>query len=257
MSESSPAHIQTTVADGVLHISFARPAKKNALNRAMYTAMADAMEAARDDNAQRVVLFSGQGSAFTAGNDIADFASSGGDVSEVSRFLKILVTYPKPVVAAVHGAAVGVGTTMLLHCDLVYVGTSARLKTPFVDLGLVPEAASSFLMPRALGSVRAAQMLLLGEAIDAETAERWGIANQVVPDDALLELAMTKAKHLATRAPNAMRLAKALMRGRTQERVAETMDEEGRIFTECLTSPEAREAMMAFMQKRKPDFSKF
>jgi len=254
---TAESNVDIQIAHGVLHLAFARPAKKNALTRAMYAALSDALEAGRDDKAVRAVLFSGRGDAFTAGNDIMDFASSGGDVKDVTRFLELLVTYPKPIVAAVHGAAVGIGTTMLFHCDLAYAGESARFKTPFVDLGLVPEAASSLLFPRSLGAVRASQMLLLGEVIDAPTAERWGMVNAVVPDTELLELAMSKAKHLATRAPQAMRQAKALIQTNTREAMIAAMHREGAIFKERLTSKEAQEAMMAFMQKRAPDFSKF
>lgn len=251
---SSTLFVETSIAEGVLHIALNRPEKKNALTRAMYTAMSDALDAARDDDAQRAVVISGKGDAFTAGNDLMDFASSGGNVDEVMRFLEVLVNFPKPVIAAVHGAAVGIGTTMLLHCDLAWAGRSARFKTPFVDLGLVPEAASSFLMPRDFGSMRAAQLLLLGDVIDAETAEVWGLVNGVVDDADVLGLALDKARHLATRAPTAMRQSKALLRAASHELVRETMYREGAIFRERLTSAEAREAMTAFFQKRKPKF---
>jgi enoyl-CoA hydratase/carnithine racemase len=254
---TTESNVDVQLADGVLHLAFARPAKKNALTRAMYNALSAALEAGREDPAVRAVLFSGQGDAFTAGNDIMDFASSGGNVTDVTRFLELLVTYPKPVVAAVHGVAVGIGTTMLFHCDLAYAGESARFKTPFVDLGLVPEAASSLLFPRNLGSARANQLLLLGETLDAATAERWGFINAVVPDADVLALAMSKARHLATCAPQAMRHVKALIQTGTQEAMIAAMHREGAIFKERLTSAEAREAMMAFMQKRPADFSKF
>jgi enoyl-CoA hydratase/carnithine racemase len=251
---SNHSLVETSIADGVLHIALNRPEKKNALTRAMYTAMSDALDAARDDSAQRAVVFSGKGGAFTAGNDLMDFASSGGNVDEVMRFLQVLVTFPKPVLAAVHGAAVGIGTTMLLHCDLAWAGRSARFKTPFVDLGLVPEAASSFLMPRDFGSMRAAQLLLLGDVIDADTAAQWGLINGVLDDAELLGFVLEKARHLATRAPTAMRQSKALLRAASHDIVRDTMLREGAIFRERLTSPEAREAMMAFLQKRAPKF---
>ena len=254
---TSPTLIQTHIADGVLHIVLARPEKKNALTRAMYTAMADALDAAASDPAQRVVVFSGAGDAFTAGNDLMDFASSGGNVSEVMRFLKVLVDFPKPLLAAVHGAAVGIGTTMLLHCDIAWAAPSARFKTPFVDLGLVPEAASSYLMPRQFGAARAAQLLLLGETIDGATAAEWGLVAGVVAEDALLATVMEKARHLASRAPSAVRESKALLKAGTRDAVHSVMMREGDIFRARLTSPEAREAMMAFLQKRRPDFSQF
>lgn len=254
---TTAAHIETTIADGVLHIVLARPEKKNALTRAMYTAMADALDAASADPAQRVVVFSGKGDAFTAGNDLMDFASSGGNVSEVTRFLKALVAFEKPLIAAVHGAAVGIGTTMLLHCDLAWAGASARFKTPFVDLGLVPEAASSYLMPRNFGTARAAQLLLLGDVIDAPTAAAWGLVNGVVADAELVDTALAKARHLASRAPEAVRQSKALLKAASKDIVDDVMMREGDLFRQRLTSPEAREAMMAFIQKRKPDFSQF
>jgi enoyl-CoA hydratase/carnithine racemase len=254
---TSPNLVETHIADGVLHILLSRPEKKNALTRAMYTAMADALDAAATDPAQRVVVFSGAGDAFTAGNDLMDFASSGGNVSEVMRFLKVLVDFPKPLLAAVHGAAVGIGTTMLLHCDIAWAAPSARFKTPFVDLGLVPEAASSYLMPRQFGAARAAQMLLLGETIDGATAAAWGLVAGVVPEESLLTTVMEKARHLASRAPTAVRESKALLKAGTRDAVRDVMMREGDIFRARLTSPEAREAMMAFLQKRRPDFSKF
>ena len=249
--------VRATVTDGVLHLQLNRPDKKNALTRAMYTALADALDAARVDPAQRVVLFSGAGSAFSAGNDIADFAASRGRVDEVARFIGLIVDYPKPLVAAVHGAAIGLGTTMLLHCDLAWAAPSARFKTPFVDLGLVPEAGSSLLMPRAFGYVRAAQMLLLGDTLDADTAAAWGLVNGVVSEAELLAVATAAARKLATRAPAALRAAKALMRGNIRAEVLAAVQVEGDRFKEHLTSPEAMEALTAFMQKRAPDFSRF
>lgn len=249
--------VRASLSEGVLHLELNRPAKKNALTRAMYTVLSDALEAARDDAAQRVVLFSGAGDAFTAGNDIADFAASRGRLDEVARFITLLVDYPLPLVAAVHGAAVGIGTTMLLHCDLAWAAPSARFKTPFVDLGLVPEAGSSLLMPRAFGYARAAQLLLLGDTLDADTAALWGLVNGVVPEGELLAVATAAARKLATRAPSALRAAKALMRGNLRAELLATVQVEGERFKEHLTSPEAVEALTAFMQKRAPDFSRF
>jgi enoyl-CoA hydratase/carnithine racemase len=252
---TTPSHVTATREDRVLHLVLDRPAKKNALTRAMYMALADALTAAADDPAVAVVTLSGSGDAFTAGNDLADFASSGGDVSEVMRFLFALVDFPKPVLAAVHGAAVGIGTTLLLHCDLAWAAPSARFRTPFVELGLVPEAASSYLMPRQFGAARAARLLLLCETIDAVEAADWGLVAGVVAEDALHATVREKARALAAKAPEAVRASKALLRAPTREAVLAVMRREGDLFNARLTSPEAREAMMAFLQKRPPNFA--
>ncbi len=252
-------HILTTRQDHILHIQFNRPDKKNALTLAMYTAVSAALEQAATDSSVRVILFSGSGDSFTAGNDIADFMQNPplSEDSPVFRFLRVLTTAAKPIVAAVHGAAVGVGTTMLLHCDLVYLGASARLQTPFTRLALVPEAASSYLLPRLMGHPRAAELLLLGDPVPAQKAYEMGLATAVVPDDALAQTAHAKALQLASLPPQAVRTAKALMKRATAAVVAETMQVEGREFAAHLQSPEAAEAFQAFMQRRPPDFSQF
>lgn len=245
--------IQTSQTDGILTIAFNRPAKKNALTGAMYAAIADALEAAESDSAVRVVVFTGNGGAFTAGNDLHDFLQSPpqGEDSPVFRFLRAISTASKPLVAAVSGVAVGVGTTMLLHCDLVYLGASAKLSLPFVNLALVPEAASSLLLPAMIGHHRAAELLMLGEPFDADTARAHGIANAVFPDAQVLAEAMQVAARLAARPPTALRLTKQLMR-RSRGDVAGQMAAEGEHFRAQLQSAEAREAMMAFLQKRPP-----
>jgi enoyl-CoA hydratase/carnithine racemase len=249
------SEILTAKADGILTITINRPEKKNALTSAMYAAMADALEAAETDAAVRVIVFAGNGGAFTAGNDLQDFLNNPpqGDESPVFRFLRAISTASKPLVAAVNGVAVGVGTTMLLHCDLVYVGTDARLSLPFVNLALVPEAASSLLLPAMIGYHRAAELLLLGEPFNAETAKDYGIANAIFPDARVLPEAMQVAAKLAAKPPTALRLTKQLLR-QTRGDIAGQMAAEGVHFRSQLKSAEAREAMTAFFEKRPPKF---
>lgn len=253
-------HILTQQQDGVLHIVLRRPEKKNALTNAMYAAIADALEAAQTDPAVRVVLFRAEGDCFSAGNDIMDFASvatSAADFASmpVARVLKALAFAEKPLVAAVQGAAVGIGTTLLLHCDLVYAAEDAQLSTPFINLALVPEAASSLLMPARIGHVRAYAMFALGEKLSGVEAVRLGLANAAVPADQLAETALTAARALTQRPPEALRLSKRLMRD--AETYARIMEVEGAQFMARLRSPEAQEAFAAFLQRRTPDFTKF
>jgi len=248
--------ILTAQADGILTLTFNRPDKKNALTSAMYATLADALEAAETDAAVRVILFTGNGGAFTAGNDLQDFLNNPpqGDNTPVFRFLRAISTASKPMVAAVSGVAVGVGTTMLLHCDLVYAGESAKLSLPFVNLALVPEAASSLLLPAMVGHHRAAELLLLGEAFTPATAKDYGIVNAIYPDDKLLAEATAVARKLAAKPPTALRLTKQLLK-RTKGDVAGQMAQEGEHFRSQLKSAEAREAMTAFFEKRPPKFS--
>ncbi len=251
--------ITTRVADGVQTITFDRPEKKNAITVAMYAALADAFRSAQDDAAVRVILLVGQPGIFTAGNDLEDFLKSppSGDESPVFRFLRGISTAEKPIVAAVRGAAVGVGTTMLLHCDLVYAGRGARFSLPFVHLGVCPEAASSLLLPQMLGYHRAAEMLLLGEPFGAEEAKEIGFVNAVLDDDAVLAHAEAQAAKLAALPVSSIRTTKWLMKGDHGTDVASRMQKEGQAFREMLSSPEAREAFSAFLEKRKPDFKQF
>jgi enoyl-CoA hydratase/carnithine racemase len=247
--------IQTSQADGILTIAFNRPDKKNALTSTMYAAIADVLEAAGTDDAVRVVVLTGNGGSFSAGNDLQDFLRNPpqGEDSPVFRFLRAISTAAKPLVAAVTGVAVGVGTTMLLHCDLVYAGAGSRLSLPFVNLALVPEAASSLLLPAMIGHHRAAELLMLGEPFGAETARAYGIVNAVFPDAEVLAEAMKVAARLAAKPPTALRLTKQLMRqGRGD--VAAQMAAEGAHFRTQLQSAEAREAMTAFFEKRPPKF---
>jgi enoyl-CoA hydratase/carnithine racemase len=257
--------IKTGVLNGVATIEIARPDKKNALTQAMYTAMSDALDAATADHAVRAVLFTGQPGIFTSGNDLEDFMQRGReggggsavDDTPVGRFLMTLARFDKPVVVAVTGAAIGIGTTMLLHSDLVYVSDEARLVMPFVSLGLVPEFASSLLVPQLMGGRRAAEKLLLGEPITPEQAVEFGIANAVLPAGEVANHARRMAERFNAMPPAAVREAKRLMRAPQRELVEQTIRTEGRIFGERLKSPEAMEAFQAFFQKRKPDFSKF
>ncbi len=245
--------------EGVWGICIDRPGKKNALTIAMYSALEEAFLRADADASVRVILIKGAEGCFTSGNDLADFMNSPpeGESSPVFRFLATISQVEKPIVAAVQGPAVGIGVTMLLHCDLVYAGQSARFLLPFVNLGLCPEAASSFLLPRLSGHQRAAEVLLLGEPFSAEKAREMGIVNAVCPDDTVLEIAMTQAARLASQPPASVRLTKALMKKPWTSAVKEAMSEEGRLFIERLASPEASEGIKAFFERRKPDYSRF
>lgn len=251
--------IKTGVHNGVATIEIARPEKKNALTIAMYQAMADALRAAAADAAVRAVLVTGQPGIFTSGNDLEDFMQrppQGAD-SPVAQFMGALLEIDKPVVAAVTGAAIGIGTTMLLHCDLVYASDEARFAMPFVSLGLVPEFASSLLLPALLGPRRAAERLLLGDPFTAETAVECALANAVLPAGEVVGHARRVAERFNALPPGAVRDTKRLMRRAGREAVLAAMRAEGEIFSARLRSPEAMEAFQAFFQKRKPDFSKF
>jgi len=242
--------------DGVLEVRFNRPEKKNALTRDMYETVSSAFERADADPAIRVVLLTGTGDTFTSGNDVKDFQGTNSRPRGGSRFLPAISSLQKPLIAAVNGAAIGVGTTMLMHCDLIVAARSARFVMPFTSLGLVPEAASSLLVPRLLGHQRASAMLLLGEPLDAATALEWGLVNRVVDDAALMDTAREMAQRLAALPPQAVRLTKRLIKHGVSD-VAGRIQEEIGLFTERLASPEAQEAFAAFMEKRKPDFSRF
>lgn len=236
----------------VLEIRFARPAKKNAITNAMYGALADGLEAAERDDGVRVVLFTAEGDLFTAGNDLMDFAAQGAGQHSgprhVERFLQRIINAHKPLVAAVQGHAVGVGTTMLLHCDLVYVAETARLTTPFVDLGLVPEAASSLTIPARIGHVRAFALLGLGEPILGKDAVTMGLANAACPAGEVEAKARAAAHALAAKPAEAVRLTKMLMRDRDALNARNL--KEGELFGQRLRSPEAVAAFQAFFQKR-------
>jgi enoyl-CoA hydratase/carnithine racemase len=250
--------VLTELNGGVLTVTLNRPEKKNAITQAMYAALAAATERARTDDAVRVLLFRAAGDSFSAGNDIADFiaigSSGGGQVVDapVFHFLKALADLDKPAMAAVRGRAVGIGLTLLLHCDMVVVAEDALLSAPFVNLALAPEAASSLLLPMVLGHQRAFEIFALGEPIDGRTAQAWGLANRAVPADQVDALAAELAAKVAARAPNSIRKTKRLMRD--SERLWALMQEEGEAFGSQMSSPEAMEAFMAFTQKRAPVF---
>ncbi|RTL16389.1 MAG: enoyl-CoA hydratase [Burkholderiales bacterium] len=251
--------IKTYTVNGVATIEIARPEKKNAITQAMYQAMADALRAADEDKAVRAVLITGQPGIFTSGNDLEDFmaAPPRGADAPVFQFMQALVGCGKPVVAAVTGAAIGIGTTLLLHCDLVYVADEARLAMPFVGLGLVPEFASSLVVPQLMGNRRAAEKLLLGDPFTGAQAVECGIANAVLPGSEVLNHARRIAERFNHLAPGAVRDSKKLIRDPQRPTVQEAIAREGEIFGARLRSPEAMEAFQAFFQKRAPDFSKF
>jgi enoyl-CoA hydratase/carnithine racemase len=255
---SMAEHISVSIQDRVLTIRMDRPEKKNALTRGMYLGLVDALHQAQGDAAVRVVLICGSQDCFTAGNDLVDFANAQlGESSPAILFLQTLAAAQKPVLAAVGGVAVGIGTTMLLHCDLVFAATAARFQLPFVNLGLCPEAGSSLILPRLMGHARAAELLFFGEPFDAETARGLGIVNQVLPETELLSRAADRARQLAEKPPAALRATKALLKQQAADAIADAMTRETRQFAALLQGPEAKEAMAAFIARRKPDFSRF
>jgi len=251
--------IESECAGGILTLRFNRPEKKNALNLRMYSELAAALRRAEQDDAVRVVLFTGSGDSFTSGNDLSDFlgAPPTGLESPVMQFLIALSEARKPLVAAVNGAAVGVGVTMLLHCDLVYAAEGASFQMPFINLGLCPEAGSTLLLPRMMGHQRAAELLFLGESFSAGKAREVGIVSELCPGAELPAFARAQALKLAAQPAAAVRLAKSLLKGEYAAGLKETILEEGAQFVARLKSPEAAEALQAFMQRRKPDFSRF
>jgi enoyl-CoA hydratase/carnithine racemase len=250
--------IKTANVDGVATIEIARPEKKNAITGAMYAAMADALDAAKADDSVRAVLITGQPGIFTSGNDIEDFMQRPPALTESPAlvFMKALIGCDKPVVAAVTGAAIGIGTTMLLHCDFVYVSDEARLAMPFVSLGLVPEFGSSLVVPRLLGNVRAAEKLLLGDPFTGADAVEAGIANAVLPANEVVRHARRVAERFNSLPAGAVRETKRLLRRAGSAELLETIAVEGAAFAARLQSAEAKEAFSAFFQKRKPDFSR-
>ncbi len=245
-------HVLVSRDGPVLEVRFNRPQKKNAITNAMYGALADAIECAESDDEVRALLFTAAGDFFSAGNDINDFAAQSAGAFEaprhVGRFLEKVICAEKPIVAAVQGHAVGVGTTMLFQCDLVYVAQQARLTVPFVDLGLVPENASSLTMVERLGHARAFALFGLGEPLNGKDAAAWGLANAALPVAEVEPRAREAARMLASKPPQAMRLTKRLMRNR--ERLLARMQEEGDLFAERLRSPEAAAAFSTFLQRR-------
>lgn len=261
MTESQAPLILTDVQDRVMTIRLNRADKKNALTQGMYTALEQAITEAAGNPEVRVVLIAGSGGSFCAGNDLQDFLkldhNTPREQNPVLRFMKTLAALRKPVVAAVQGPAIGIGATMLFHCDLVYAGQGARFQFPFVNIGICAEYASTYLLPRMIGHVKAAELILLGEPFTAAVAEASGMVNSVLPDEAVEAHARERALKLASQPPNALRVNKMLMKRWTQAEVDEAIPLEADHFIPMLRQPEALEAMTAFVAKRKPDFSRF
>lgn len=251
-------HIKIDRAGGILTLTISRPDKKNALTAAMYAALADAITAADGDSSIRVILITGSDDSFTAGNDLKDFLENppGEAASPVFRFMHALAGARTPIVAAVNGLAIGIGTTLLLHCDLVYAVETARFQLPFVNLGLVPELGSSLILPALAGRTRAAELLMFGDPFDAGTAKEIGLINAACPASNLMSVAQTAAERLAAKPPAALRKTKALLTMNVDELHAR-IDEEAKVFGEQLNSAEVKEAIAAFFEKRAPDFSQF
>jgi enoyl-CoA hydratase/carnithine racemase len=252
-------HIVVSDTGHVLSLRMNRPEKKNALTHAMYRTLAEAIERADSDPEIRAVTLSGTGSAFTSGNDLADFlgAPANDAVNPAIQFLTAIAKLRKPLVAGVSGLAVGIGVTMLLHCDLVYAAEEATFQMPFVNLGLVPEAASSLLLPRLAGHHRAAELLFFGDRFGAATAKEIGLVNAIYPKDSLDDAIAQHAAALAMKPPTSLRLTKELLKTNPSAEVSARFAEEQVHMERQLRSPEAREAMEAFLQKRTPDFSRF
>ena len=257
MNQQTPVEI--TISDGIARLGLNRAEKKNAITVAMYDLLAQGLQQAESDPSVRAILIHGTAGCFPAGSDLKgsfDTPPTGAD-SPVSHFLQAISTAGKPLVAAVSGPAIGIGTTMLLHCDLVVAGESATLQLPFVNLGLCPEAASSYLLPQLVGYQRAAELLLLGKPFSAQTALDMGLVNRVVPDGDVLSRALEFCRELAALPPAAMRETKRLIKQSTASSVSTAMKNEGEAFFARLKSPEAREAFTAFFERRPPDFSRF
>jgi enoyl-CoA hydratase/carnithine racemase len=252
--------ISTSKANGILTIEFNRPDKKNAITSAMYQMMADALKDGEGEAAVRAILITGKPEIFTAGNDLDDFLNNpptaGGD-RPVAQFMRALSSATKPVVAAVAGAAIGIGTTMLMHCDLVYAADNAKFSMPFTQLGLCPEFASSMLLPQLVGYQRAAEKLMLGEAFSAQEALQMGFVSKLVPAAELSAYAHAQAAKLVALPASSLRVTKRLMKGDHAAAINVRMLEENKHFGEMLGAQEAKEAFTAFFEKRKPDFTKF
>jgi enoyl-CoA hydratase/carnithine racemase len=251
--------VQSELQNGILHVIINRPAKKNALTSAMYEALVGILQGAEADDLVRVIVLRGNGDSFTAGNDIEDFVQKpwkGQAVPHAEQFIRAVAFAAKPVVAAVHGLAVGIGTTILLHCDLVYAAEDSKFLMPFVNLGIVPEAGSTLLLPRLVGHQRAAELLLLATPFSAQRAYELGIVNRVLPADQLLPTVEAAAQTLSEKPASAVRLAKEMMKAQVKTDLDRVIREEVVAIAGQLDSPETCEALQAFLEKRKPDFSR-
>src|SRR5579864_2082133 len=250
--------IVTERSGSILRVMLNRPAKKNAMTSSMYLMLADLLNKALQDDGIRVVLWHGAGDSFCAGNDVEDFLKTppGPGDSPQAQLMKAFINFDKPLVAAVHGSAIGGGTTMLTHCDFVYAGENAKFQMPFINLGLVPEFGSSCSLPAWLGHLRASELLLLGLPFGAARAAELGLVTRVVPDQELLATATDTAQRLAAKPAGALRACKGLLKRSAREQMEQAMRVENEAYAILLRSPDAREALTAFLQKRKPDFTK-
>lgn len=250
--------IITEQSASILQIQLNRPAKKNAMTASMYLTLADLFNNAASNDQVDVVLWHGAGDSFCAGNDIEDFLKNppAEGESPQTRLMEALLNFDKPIVAAVHGVAIGGGTTMLTHCDFVYAGESARFQMPFVNLGLVPEFGSSCSIPARIGYLRAAELILLGQPFDASRAAELGIVTHVIPDEKLLITATDTAQKLAQKPAGALQASKRLMKSSTRQQVKDAIKAEMGEFASRVRSAEAKEVMTAFLEKRPPNFSR-
>ncbi len=250
--------IVTERSGSILRIQLNRPAKKNAMTSSMYISLADLLNGAAADDQIRVVLWHGAGDSFCAGNDIEDFLKNpvGPGESPQSRLMKAFINFDKPLVAAVHGAAIGGGTTMLTHCDFVYAGESAKFQMPFINLALIPEFGSTYSIPARIGHIRAAQLLMLGHPFDAKQAAELGLVTQVVPDAKLLAVATETAQKLAEKPMGALRACKRLMKAGSRAQLEQAMSVENEEFSSRLRSADAKEALAAFLERRPPNFTR-
>jgi enoyl-CoA hydratase/carnithine racemase len=250
--------INTVRSSGILSVELSRPAKKNAITAAMYTTLAGIFRDAAADSGVRVVLWYGAGGSFSAGNDVEDFLKNppGPGESPQAHLMDAFIGFEKPIVAAVQGAAIGGGTTMLTHCDFVYAGESAKFQMPFVNLGLVPEFGSSFSVPARIGHLRAAELVLLGDPFDGRRAAELGLVTRVVPDQDLMATATATAQKLAAKPNAALRACKRLIKRASIGQLKEAVKVENQEFAERLRSADAKEAFSAFLEKRPPNFAK-
>ena len=250
--------IITEHSGSVLRVELNRPTKRNAMTSGMYVKLADVFNDAAKDERTRVVLWHGAGDSFCAGNDVEDFLKNppGPGESPQARLMNALLDFDKPLIAAVQGAAIGGGTTMLTHCDFVYAGESAKFQMPFVNLAVVPEFGSSFSVPARIGHLRAAELILLGLPFDAQRASNLGLVTQVVPDQNLLAIATETARQLAVKPAGALQASKRLMKRPFREQIKAAMAAENEVFSSQVRSEDAKEALTAFLEKRRPRFNK-
>ena len=252
------AEIHAERSGSILRVELNRPEKKNAMTSNMYVTLAEIFDGAAKDDQVRVVLWHGAGDTFCAGNDVVDFLKNPPMPGEEpqAHLMKAFVNFDKPIVAAVHGAAIGGGATMLTHCDFTYVGETTKFQMPFINLGIAPEFGTSFSLPAWLGHFRASELLLLGVPYGAARAAELGLVTRVVPDEKLLATALETAQQLAAKPGDALRTSKRLMKRSTREQMEQAMRVENEAYAVLLRSPDAREALTAFLEKRKPDFTK-